>query len=125
MIKLFKRSEERWKDNEFARLFFFVPASLISGILVVPMTIISLPLTLFKNNTQRNIMKFLLRLTHSISLSFWYFIADFYGFDFEFVFSIPLPVYVEYSILIGGTYFAWKNTINNLVQETLDKYFTL
>ena len=123
MIKLFKRSEERWKDNQFASIVFFGPASLISSVLVIPMTIISIPLVIFSLKYQRIIMRFLLRLTHAISLSFWYFIGDYFGLDFEFVFSIRLPHYIEYSLLILSTYIAWKNTINNMVEETLNKFF--
>ena len=123
MFKLFKRSEERWKDNEFAKIAFFFPASIISGILILPMTIIALPIALFGPKSQRKVMRFLLTLTHSVSLSFWYFILEYFGLDFEFFLSIDLPPYVEYPMTFFGTYIGWKNTINTLVNETLEKYF--
>ena len=112
----FTKEEDRWQDNPIAQLMIFTPAVLISQILVLPFIIIALPLTLFSNKIQLFGMRNLLRLQHTISLSFWYFLSEFIYPDI-----LPLPFWLESTFVLIGVYIGFKRKINALVNETLIK----
>ena len=112
----FKKEEDHWKTNPIAQLLIFTPASIVSSILIIPCIILALPLNLFPNNIQIVGMRFLLRLLHTISLSFWYFVQEYYLPD-----VIPIPFNIEVILVLVGVYYGFSKTINELVDETLEK----
>ena len=67
-----------------------MPASIISSILIIPCIILALPLSILPNKTQTVGMRFLLRIQHTVSLSFWYFVQEYYLPDI-----IPIPFKLE------------------------------
>lgn len=112
----FTKEEDRWKDNPLAQMLIFAPAAIISQLLVLPFVIIALPLTIFSNTIQLIGMRFFLRLQHTISLSFWYFLAEYYYPDL-----LPLPFWIESIFVLVGVYIGFNKIINDLVNETLIK----
>ena len=112
----FKNEEDRWENNPIAQLLIFTPATIVSTILIIPCIILSLPLTLFPDNIQTIGMRFLLRVNHTISLSFWYFIQEYYLPD-----VIPIPFNIEVFLVLAGVYYGFRKTINELVNETLEE----
>jgi len=112
----FKREENRWENNPFAQLVLLIPASIISSILIIPCIILSLPLMILPTKLQKKGVQFLLRVQNTISLSFWYFIKDFY---FPDVFK--LPFYIDILIVLVVVYFGFNKFINKNVDETLAK----
>jgi len=82
----------------------------------IPCIILALPLNLFPINIQIVGMRFLLRLQHTISLSFWYFVQEYYLPD-----VIPIPFNIEVILVLVGVYYGFSKTINELVDETLEK----
>ena len=112
----FKNEEERWENNPIAQLLIFMPASIISSILIIPCIILALPFTIFPNNIQTIGVRFLLRVQHTISLSFWYFVQEYYLPDI-----LPIPFNIEVFLVLAGVYYGFRKTINELVNETLEK----
>ena len=110
----FKKEEDHWKTNPIAQLLIFTPASVVSSILIIPCIILALPLNLFPNNIQIVGMRFLLRLQHTISLSFWYFVQEYYLPD-----VIPIPFNIEVILVLVGVYYGFSKTINELVNEMI------
>tara|TARA_B100000768_G_scaffold106197_1_gene98627 strand:- start:635 stop:1021 length:387 start_codon:yes stop_codon:yes gene_type:complete len=112
----FKREENRWENNPFAQLILLIPASIISSILIIPCIILSLPLMILPTNLQKKGVQFLLRVQNTISLSFWYFVKEFY---FPDVFK--LPFYIDIILVLIVVYFGFNKFINKNVDETLAK----
>ena len=112
----FKREENRWENNPFAELVLLIPASIISSILIIPCIILSLPLMILPTKLQKKGVQFLLRVQNTISLSFWYFVKEFY---FPDVFK--LPFYIDILIVLIVVYFGFNKFINKNVDETLAK----
>lgn len=112
----FKREENRWENNPFAQLILLIPASIISSILIIPCIILSLPLMILPTKLQKKGVQFLLRVQNTISLSFWYFVKEFY---FPDVFK--LPFYIDILIVLIVVYFGFNKFINKNVDETLAK----
>ena len=86
----FKKDEDRWENNPIAQMLIFMPASIISPILNIPCVILALPLSMLSNKSQVVGMRFLLRLQHTLSLSFWYFVQEYYLPDI-----LPIPFKYE------------------------------
>jgi len=112
----FKREENRWENNPFAQLVLLIPASIISSILIKSCIILSLPLIILPTMLQKKGVQFLLRVQNTISLSFWYFVKEFY---FPDVFK--LPFYIDILIVLIVVYFGFNKFINKNVDETLAK----
>ena len=112
----FKREENRWENNPFAQLVLLIPASIISSILIIPCIILSLPLMILPTKLQKKGVQFLLRVQNTISLSFWYFVKEFY---FPDVFK--LPFYIDILLVLIVVYFGFNKFINKNVDETLAK----
>ena len=112
----FKKEEDRWENNPIAQTLIFMPASIISSILIIPCTILALPLSILPNKTQTVGMRFLLRIQHTVSLSFWYFVQEYYLPDI-----IPIPFKLELILVLCCVYYGFNRTINELVDETLKK----
>ena len=74
----FKKDEDRWENNPIAQMLIFMPASIISSILSIPLIILALPISILSDKSQSAGMRFLLRLQHTLSLSFWYFVQEYY-----------------------------------------------
>ena len=112
----FKNEEERWENNPIAQLLIFTPAQIVSSILIIPCIILALPFTILPNNIQTIGVRFLLRVQHTISLSFWYFVQEYYLPDI-----LPIPFNIEVFLVLAGVYYGFRKTINELVNETLEK----
>ena len=110
----FKREEVRWQNNPIAQLILLIPASIISSILIIPCIILSFPLMILPTKLQKKGVQFLLRVQNTISLSFWYFIKDFY---FPDVFR--LPFHIDIILVLVVVYFGFNKFINKNVDETL------
>ena len=115
-IKLFKRQEKRWENNPIAKFLFYMPAYIISSILVLPMTLLSIPFLIFNKKTQKAVLTLLLNLQHMMSLSFWYFIID-----ILFPNTMGMPFWVGYPLTLAFVYIGFKKTIKCLVNESLTK----
>ena len=112
----FKREENRWENNPFAELVLLIPASIISSILIIPCIILSLPLMILPTKLQKKGVQFLLRVQNTISLSFWYFVKEFYLPDL-----FKIPFYIDILIVLIVVYFGFNKFINKNVDETLAK----
>jgi hypothetical protein len=118
-LKRFIRSGEKiWSDNPIAQLLIYAPASIIASILSVPMILLAIPSTIFGHRVERKWTTILLTIQHSISLSFWYFVAD-----FIFPSIVPLHPVVNCFAIITLTYFNFQITIKSLTDETLQKVY--
>ena len=115
-IKLFVRQEKRWENNPIAKIFLYIPASIISSILVLPLILISIPFLIFNKKIQKAVCTFLLYLQHMISLSFWYFIID-----FLFPNPITKSIWIAYPFTLVFVYISFKKTIECMVNESLAK----
>ena len=115
-MKLFVRQEKRWEENPIARLLIYIPASIISSVLVLPLTILTLPFLVFNKKIQKSVLKFLLYIQHIISLSFWYFIID-----ILFPNIMRFPIWIEYPITLIIVYIGFKKTIGCFANESLSK----
>ena len=112
----FKKDEDIWENNPIAQMLIFIPASIISSILSIPCIILALPLSILSNKSQAVGVRFLLRLQHTLSLSFWYFVQEYYLPDI-----IPIPFKYELILVLCGVYYGFNKTINEMVNETLEK----
>ena len=112
----FQKKEDRWGNNPIAQILIFMPAQIISSILMIPCIILALPLTILPEKTQTIGMRFLLRILHTVSLSFWYFVQEYYLPDI-----IPIPFKLELRLVLCGVYYGFYRTINELVDETIKK----
>ena len=113
-MKMKKKHTHRLRNNPVAQIFIFLPASVISTILVIPLTILALPLIIFPEKIQTSVMRFLLRIQHTLSLSCFYFLSKYFleGYDFYAIEEIFLLYYV---------YNGYNKEINEMVNETLEK----
>lgn len=116
MARKFKPEEDRWENNPFAQLILLIPASIISSILIIPCIILSLPLMILPTKLQKKGVQFLLRVQNTISLSFWYFVKEFYLPDL-----FKIPFYIDILIVLIVVYFGFNKFINKNVDETLAK----
>ena len=114
--KLFERQEKRWENNPIAKFLLYTPASIISSILVLPMTLLSIPFLIFNKKTQKAVLTLLLNLQHMMSLSFWYFFMD-----ILFSNTMGVTFWVGYSITLAFVYIGFKKTIKCMVNESLTK----
>tara|TARA_B100001059_G_C17530981_1_gene425516 strand:+ start:50 stop:439 length:390 start_codon:yes stop_codon:yes gene_type:complete len=115
--RVIKKDEKIWENNPIAQLLLFVPAGMVSRILMIPMVIFMLPSLLLGKNIQRIWLRFLLIVQHTISLSFWYFVSDYIFPDL-----INLPYYMEIPLCLFLVYFNFKTTITTLTNETISEY---
>ena len=115
-MKLFVRQEKRWEENSIARLLLYIPASIISSVLVLPLTILVLPFLMFNKKIQKGVSKFLLHIQHTISLSFWYFIIE-----ILFPNTMRFPIWIEYPLTLIFVYISFKKTIECMANESLSK----
>tara|TARA_B100000795_G_C22522519_1_gene331929 strand:- start:119 stop:502 length:384 start_codon:yes stop_codon:yes gene_type:complete len=113
---IFKREETRWQNNSIAKILLFTPAMILSSVLTIPCIMLSLPLLILPIKYQKNGVQFLLRLQHTASLSLWYFVGV-----YLFPGVIKVPFYFDIILVLFGVYFGFKNTINKMVNETLEK----
>ena len=114
--KLFERQEKRWENNPIAKFLLYMPASIISSILVLPMALLSIPFLIFNKKTQKAVLTLLLNLQHMMSLSFWYFIID-----ILFPNTMGMPFWVGYPLTLVFVYIGFKKTIKCMVNESLTK----
>ena len=114
--KLFERQEKRWENNPIAKFLLYMPASIISSILVLPMALLSIPFLIFNKKTQKAVLTLLLNLQHMMSLSFWYFIID-----ILFPNTMVMPFWVGYPLTLVFVYIGFKKTIKCMVNESLTK----
>ena len=114
--KLFERQEKRWEKNPIAKFLLYIPASIISSILILPMALLSIPFLIFNKKTQKAILTLLLNLQHMMSLSFWYFIMDIFSPN-----TMGVPFCFGYPLTLAFVYIGFKKTINCMVNESLTK----
>ena len=112
--KLFVRQEKRWENNPIAQVLLYIPASIISSILVLPMILLSIPFLIFNKKTQKTVFSILLYLQHMMSLSFWYFI-----FDILFPNTTTISIWISYPLTLAFVYISFKKTIECMVNESL------
>lgn len=115
-MKLFVRQENRWESNPIAKILLYVPASIISSLLAIPLTILNLPLLVFNKKIQLLFLKFSFYVQHIVSLSFWYFIIELY-----FPETMNFPIWIEYPLCLLFVYIGFKKTIEGLVFESIEK----
>ena len=101
-------------ENPIFKLIVFTPASIIASILIIPFTIISFPLALFKLSVQKPLTKLLLYIQHSLSLGGLYVIKEILSKDFQY-----------YDIILGSifAFFAFYKSIRSMVAETIKNIF--
>ena len=99
------------KEIPFFSFLIFTPASLISGILLIPFTLICLPTLLFSKKFQNTFLKTMLYIQHSISLGGLYSIQE-YFFD-----SFELKDLIIATLISFITFY---KSIGVLVNETLE-----
>ena len=117
MIKRFvKKDEKLWEDNPLAKTLIYTPAVIITQLLVLPLVVMTVPFMLFGKSFQNSIIKFLLTIQNTIGLSFWYFVQEYYLPDI-----LPIPFNIEVFLVLAGVYYGFRKTINELVNETLEK----
>ena len=115
-MKLFVRQENRWESNPLAKILLYIPASIISSLLVIPLIIFNLPFLIFNKKTQLLFLKFSFYVQHIVSLSFWYFIIELY-----FPETMNFPIWIEYPICLVFVYIGFKKTIEGLVFYSFEK----
>lgn len=101
-------------ENPIFRVLVFSPASIIASVLIIPFSIISLPLALFRLSTQKTLTKILLYTQHSLSLGGLYVIEEVLFKDLQY-----------YDIILGGIFalFAFYRSIRCMVSETMKNTF--
>tara|TARA_X000000368_G_scaffold70224_1_gene50901 strand:- start:45 stop:407 length:363 start_codon:yes stop_codon:yes gene_type:complete len=109
----FYYDEKLAKDIPVLTILIFFPASIVSSILVIPLTIIALPFSLFGRKISNFIMKILLYIQHSISVSALYLILEYYFNDFN------INDIIFGSIL---AFFGFFRSIRAMVNETMEKF---
>ena len=109
----FYYDEKLAKDIPIISVLIFFPASLVSGILIIPLTIIAFPFSLLGRKISNFIMRILLYIQHSISVSTLYVILEYIFNDFDL-----------YDIAFGAllAFFAFFRSIWAMVNETMEKY---
>lgn len=102
------------KENPIFKLLVFSPASIIASVLIIPFSIVSLPIALFRLSIQKPVTKILLYTQHSISLGGLYVIEEIIFDDFQY-----------HDIILGSIFalFAFYRSIKSMVAETLEKTF--
>jgi uncharacterized protein YacL len=113
--------KRRLNDNPFFRFIIFIPASLITSILTIPMVIISYPLMYFFREQEIKIMKAALYIQHSIGLSTWLIIEEIllsklFSVNWSFGF---LDVIIHSLI----AFVLFYNSIKEMIHETLEKTY--
>lgn len=118
MIKrLIKTDEKLWGDNPIAEILIYTPAGIVTSILILPLIILAIPSLLFGKSFQNFTMRFLITIQHTIGLSFWYLVSDYFFPDL-----IAFPTYIEIPICLLVVFLNFKVTISTLTNETLNKY---
>ena len=113
-IKNIFDDEKHLEENEIFRLLIFIPASIISSIISIPLTILGILFIPFGKTIQKFTTRILLFVQHGISMGHLYYLEE-YIFDS-----------LEYTdILVGGALaiIAFYRTIKRLVDETMVKTF--
>ena len=106
--------EKHLEENEIFRLLIFTPATIISSIISIPLTILGILFIPFGKTIQKFTTRILLFVQHGLSMGHLYYLEE-YIFDS-----------LEYTdILVGGTLaiIAFYRTIKRLVDETMVKTF--
>ncbi len=106
--------EKHLEENEIFRLLIFTPASIISSIISIPLTILGILFIPFGKTIQKFTTRILLFVQHGLSMGHLYYLEE-YIFDS-----------LEYTdILVGGALaiIAFYRTIKRLVDETMVKTF--
>tara|TARA_Y100000813_G_C24157126_1_gene350236 strand:+ start:1775 stop:2182 length:408 start_codon:yes stop_codon:yes gene_type:complete len=109
------------KDNPFFSVLIFLPASITTSILIIPMVIISYPFSYFFREQEIKIMKATLYIQHSIGLSTWLIIEEIllsklFSFNFSFGFSDV----IIHSLI---AFILFYNSIKEMIHETLNKTY--
>ena len=113
-IKNIFDDEKHLEENEIFRLLIFTPATIISSIISIPLTILGIIFIPFGKTIQKFTTRILLFVQHGISMGHLYYLEE-YIFDS-----------LEYTdILVGGALaiIAFYRTIKRLVDETMVKTF--
>lgn len=102
------------EDYGIYKLIILFPASIISSIISIPLTIIGLILIPIGNTFQKNFTKLSLYIQHSVSMGYLYYFQEIFFDTFEY-----------YDIIIGGILglVSFYKTINRLVNETINNIF--
>jgi hypothetical protein len=106
--------EKHLEENEIFSLLIFTPATIISSIISIPLTILGIIFIPFGKTIQKFTTRILLFVQHGISMGHLYYLEE-YIFDS-----------LEYTdILVGGALaiIAFYRTIKRLVDETMVKSF--
>ena len=106
--------EKHLEENEIFSLLIFTPATIISSIISIPLTILGIIFIPFGKTIQKFTTRILLFVQHGISMGHLYYLEE-YIFDS-----------LEYTdILVGGALaiIAFYRTIKRLVDETMVKTF--
>ena len=106
---------ENWlaKDIPVVKILLLGPAMPISSILGILFSIISVPFTIFGKKATNFVMKSMLTAQHAISLSWPYWLEEYFFDTFEIM-----------DVFVGAlfAFIAFYYSIKELVNETIDKY---
>ena len=117
MIKNLKRLifGEDWlaKESKPFNLLIFGPASVISSILAIPLTLLSYSFIFFGKRVFNNVIRVLLFVQHAFSLAWPYYLEEYIFDSFEIK-----------DIFVGALFalIAFYKSIEALVNETMFKY---
>lgn len=118
MKRLINRGEILWDNNPIAKILIYLPASIISSILIIPLIILSTPATFLGKKSEIRWVGILLEIQQTVSLSFWYFIGD-----MVFPSVLNIPGHIKVLIILVITYFNFKLTIKTLANNSLTKTY--
>ena len=106
--------EKHLEENEIFRLLIFTPASIISSIISIPLTILGILFIPFGKTIQKFTTRILLFVQHGISMGHLYYLEEYIFDSLEFK-----------DILVGGALgiIAFYRTIKRFVDETMLKTF--
>ena len=91
-IKNIFDDEKHLEENEIFRLLIFIPASIISSIISIPLTILGIIFIPFGKTIQKFITRILLFVQHGISMGHLYYLE-------EYIFDSLGAEYLESSVL--------------------------
>ncbi len=106
--------EKHLEENEIFRLLIFTPATIISSIISIPLTILGILFIPFGKTIQKFTTRILLFVQHGISMGHLYYLEEYIFDSLEFK-----------DILVGGALgiIAFYRTIKRFVDETMVKTF--
>ncbi|MEL0245312.1 MAG: hypothetical protein VW916_06170 [Flavobacteriaceae bacterium] len=106
--------EKRLEENEIFSLIIFTPASIISSIISIPLTLIGIVFIPLGKTIQKFTTKILLFVQHGISMGHLYYLEEYIFDSLEFK-----------DIIVGGALgiISFYRTIKRFVDETMAKTF--